>query len=103
LARVAVLPPGLTTTFHCHVPAAAGIANEQVILVGETTLTLDAAISVDPIRVSFTVAGDTNPVPVRFVIATVVPWIPLAGVIDVTVGEPPVTVSRGVPGCFQVP
>lgn len=50
------------------------------------TFTPVAGISGEPARFSLTVAPAMNPVPARFVIATVDPRAPVAGVIAVTAG-----------------
>ena len=60
--------------------------NEQVIFVGETTVTLVPAISAYPVRFIFTVAPAAKFVPERFVIETVVVLTPVFGAIPLIVG-----------------
>jgi hypothetical protein len=81
-------PPGfVTTTFQLPVAAVDGNATWQVIFVEEGTTTFVAAMSGDPVRVSLTVAPAWKPVPVRFVMATVDPEMPVFGDTAVTVGD----------------
>ena len=88
--RDALVSPGLvTTTFHAPARSVDDTANLQVIVVGETTTTSVAGISsqkwvVGCLQLSMTSAPGWNPVPVM-VTGTVVPRIPVFGVISATV------------------
>ena len=86
LVSIPDFPSGLMTpTFHG--PAVLPVRLKvQVILVGETIVTLVPPMSVYPVRFSLTVAPAKNPVPVRFVMLMIVVFIPVFGVIDVILG-----------------
>jgi len=84
-ARVPDCPPGLvTTTFHEPTAALDGNAKVQIILLVDAN-TPDAVIFWLPNRVRLTVAPVWKLVPPRLVILTVVPLIPVFGVMLVTV------------------
>ena len=78
--NVAEVPSGLvTTTFHCPVPFPVR-SKVQVIFVGETPITPVAGISGLPVFVSFTVAPETKPVPIRSVMLTALVFMAVEGV-----------------------
>src|SRR5512138_985545 len=87
-ARVPDCPPALMTrTFQSPTGLSAPIGILQVMLVELATTTLVATMAVWPALVSLTFAPEVlKPVPTRLVTTTVVPRVPLLGLILVTTG-----------------
>jgi len=89
VAPFVVIPDDVTVTVSAPTVAFAAIPKVAVICVALTTCTL---LTVTPLPLTFTVAFAAKFVPVK-VTGTFVPWTPLVGLIEVSVG--PLVMAKG--------